>query len=164
VETFFQQIQGVREVISGYAGGETLNPTYTQICTGTTGHAEVVKIVFDPAQVGLEDLLRIFFTVHDPTTPNRQGNDVGTQYRSVIFPANETQKAVALKIKQEVTDEKLWNAPIVTEITMLPEFFAAEAYHQDYFANNETKNPYCQYVIAPKNRAFREKFKHKLKP
>ncbi len=149
-EAVFQQTPGVVSVTSGYMGGHLPNPTYDDICTGTTGHAEVTKVVFDPAQTSLEKILERFWHAHDPTTLNRQGADVGTQYRSAIFYENEAQKAVAEKSKATAAGE--FSRPIVTEITAASQFYPAEAYHQNYYAQNKNRNPYCQMVIAPKLR------------
>ena len=149
-EAVFQQTPGVLSVTSGYMGGHLPNPTYDDICTGTTGHAEVTKVVFDPGQTSLEKILERFWHAHDPTTLNRQGADVGTQYRSAIFYHDEAQKIVAEKSKAGVAGE--FGRPIVTEITAASEFYPAEAYHQDYYALNKNRNPYCQAVIAPKLR------------
>ena len=163
VEAMLERLAGVTRVESGYAGGTVENPTYQQVCTGTTGHAEVVRVSYDPAQISLADLLRIFFTVHDPTTLNRQGPDEGTQYRSVIFCADEAQKTTALQIKAEIEAEKIWDAPLVTEIAPLSAFFPAEGYHQEYFRQNPQQS-YCAFVIAPKVAKFRAKFKARLRP
>jgi peptide-methionine (S)-S-oxide reductase len=149
-EAVFQQTPGVVSVTSGYMGGHLPNPTYDDICTGTTGHAEVTKVVFDPAQTSLEKVLERFWLAHDPTTLNRQGADVGTQYRSAIFYENEAQKTVAEKSKAQAAGE--FTRPIVTEITAASQFYPAEAYHQNYYAQNKNRNPYCQMVIAPKLR------------
>jgi peptide-methionine (S)-S-oxide reductase len=159
-EAVFLELEGVKSVISGYAGGKEKNPTYREVCQGTTGHAEVIQIQFDPGKISFEDILRVFFSTHDPTTLNRQGNDVGTQYRSVIFYQNEAQKAVAEQIKSEAQD--WWDAPIVTEITPLPAFYKAEDYHQEYFKHNG-QQPYCRVIIEPKVAKFRKQFADKLK-
>ena len=153
VEAIFQDLPGVWRVESGYAGGHLPNPTYRDICTGSTGHAEVVQLTFDPAVVSYAELLRIFFSTHDPTTLNRQGNDVGTQYRSVIFCHSEAQRATAEAVRQEA--QALWPQPIVTQIAEAPHFYKAEDYHQNYFKDNPYQ-PYCSMVIAPKLRKFRE--------
>jgi peptide-methionine (S)-S-oxide reductase len=154
-EAVFQQIPGVLSVLPGYTGGKTRNPTYDDICTGATGHAEVAQIVFDPAKTSLKAVLEVFWQMHDPTTLNRQGADVGTQYRSAIFFHTEAQKAVAEASKQAAA--KLFERPIVTEITAAPEFYPAENYHRDYYRRNKDKNPYCQAVIAPKLRKLKLK-------
>jgi peptide-methionine (S)-S-oxide reductase len=161
-EAVFKELKGVEKVEPGYAGGTVPNPTYEQVCTGRTGHAEAVQVTFDPAITSYEELLKIFFTVHDPTTLNRQGADVGTQYRSAIFYHNDQQKSTAQQVVSEVTASKLWNAPIVTQIEPFQAFYIAENYHLDYFKNNP-RQPYCQMVIAPKVRKFREHYMEKLK-
>ena len=153
-EAAYELLPGVKKVISGYAGGAEPNPTYEQICTGTTGHAEVIKIDYDPAQITLEQLLEFFWDAHDPTTPNRQGADVGPQYRSIILYANEAQKAAAEKSRTEA--QATFRDPIVTEIVPLEKFWPAEAYHQNYFKRNPNQG-YCQYVIAPKVKKLSEK-------
>lgn len=161
LDASFRQINGVEDVISGYAGGQKANPTYEQVSSGTTGHAEVVKVLYDPKIISYEDVLDIFWAIHDPTTPNRQGSDVGPQYRSVIFYQDEEQHKLAEQSKADVA--KLWPNPIVTEIKPLEHFYTAEAYHQDYFAKNPAQ-AYCQLVINPKLQKLREKFAAKLKP
>jgi peptide-methionine (S)-S-oxide reductase len=162
LEAVFDEVQGVQHVESGYAGGTVANPTYRQVCTGATGHAEVVQITFDPAVVSFRDLLNIFFTIHDPTTLNRQGSDIGTQYRSAIFYHNPEQKAVAEQVVKEINDAKIWPAPIVTEIKPFQGFYMAEDYHQEYFAHNG-EQAYCQFVVAPKVAKFRSHYFEKLK-
>ena len=162
IETVFNQLEGVSSAISGYMGGATLNPTYKDICSGQTGHAEVVQVTFDPEVVTFKEILEIFFTLHDPTTLNRQGNDRGTQYRSVIFSHTPEQQIIAEKTINELSAMHLWADPIVTEITPAQIFYPAEDYHQAYFQQNETQ-PYCQFVVAPKVIKFREKFKARLK-
>jgi peptide-methionine (S)-S-oxide reductase len=147
-EAVFQQISGVLSVAPGYMGGHQKNPTYEQVCTGNTGHAEVARIVFDPKQTTLADILRVFWHAHDPTTLNRQGADAGTQYRSAIFYADEEQRNIAEKSKADAAKE--FSRPVVTEITKAGEFYLAESYHQDYYRLNKNRNPYCQSVIAPK--------------
>jgi len=161
VEAIFQELNGVQSVESGYAGGTTENPTYKQVCTGTTGHAEVARIIFDPSVITYDELLEVFWTTHDPTTLNRQGADVGSQYRSVIFYVNNSQKEAAEKSKQNTAPE-IWDDPIVTEIEPLTNFYIAEDYHQEYYNNNSNQS-YCQFVINPKLEKFRKKFKEKLK-
>ena len=161
-EAVFAELRGVVQVEPGYAGGTVTNPTYEQVCSGRTGHAEVVQVIFNPNVISYGELLKIFFTVHDPTTLNRQGADVGTQYRSVIFYHNDEQKSVARQIVNEVTAAKLWNAPIVTQIEPFKAFYKAEDYHLEYFKNNP-RQPYCQIVIAPKVRKLREHYMEKLK-
>ncbi|HRW49436.1 MAG: peptide-methionine (S)-S-oxide reductase MsrA [Caldilinea sp.] len=162
LEAVYVELRGVEKVVSGYAGGHVKNPTYREVCNGTTGHAEVVQVTFDPAVVSFRDILRIFFTIHDPTTLNRQGNDVGTQYRSAIFYHDETQKQVAVEVIDELTLQGVWPNPIVTEVAPLDHFYAAEAYHQDYFANNPMQ-PYCQVIVAPKVAKFRKQYFQQLK-
>lgn len=161
-EAVFQDLIGVEEVVAGYAGGHVKNPSYKEVCTGTTGHAEVARIIYDPTKISYEGLLEVFWHVHDPTTLNRQGHDVGTQYRSVIFYHNKQQKEAAEKSKKEVEVSGLWDGPIVTQIEPLDTFYEAENYHQDYF-NNNPNQPYCNAVIKPKLEKFRKEFKDKLK-
>lgn len=160
VEAIYQDLKGVQKVVSGYAGGNVANPTYQEICTGTTGHAEVIQVIFDPALIRYDEILEIFFTVHDPTTLNRQGNDVGSQYRSVIFYHSEAQKESAEKVKKDAA--AIWDDPIVTEIAPLTQFYKAEDYHQNYYKDNPYQ-PYCAYIISPKVKKFREKYMDKLK-
>ena len=162
VEAVFDDLKGVEDVVSGYAGGHTENPTYREVCNGTTGHAEVAQIRFDPSVISFKDVLRVFFSVHDPTTLNRQGSDVGTQYRSAVFYNSEEQKQAAEEVVKEITDESVYDAPIVTEITPLKKFWVAEDYHQEYFANNPSQ-PYCTAIVAPKVAKFRKKFVDRLK-
>jgi peptide-methionine (S)-S-oxide reductase len=162
IEAVFDDLKGVENVVSGYSGGHTENPTYREVCDETTGHAEVAQIKFDPKVISFKDLLRVFFSVHDPTTLNRQGNDVGTQYRSAIFYHNDEQKRDAEEVIKEITDEGIYDNPIVTEVTPLEKFWPAENYHQEYFANNPNQ-PYCTAVVAPKVRKFRAKFADLLK-
>ena len=162
LEAVFDEVQGVEHVESGYAGGTVANPTYRQVCGGATGHAEVVRITFDPAIVSFRDLLNIFFTIHDPTTLNRQGSDIGTQYRSAILYHSPEQKATAEQVIKEINEAKIWPAPIVTEVTPFQGFYMAEDYHQEYFANNGGQ-PYCQFVVAPKVAKFRARYTEKLK-
>jgi len=161
-EAVFLQVRGVLRVVSGYAGGHVENPTYRQICTGRTGHAEVVQVTFDPAQVGYEDILRMFFVSHDPTTRDRQGNDSGPQYRSIILTGSEAQRAAAERVRAEIAEAAIWPAPIVTEIVPLDRFYPAEAEHQDYFARNPWSG-YCQAIIAPKVQKFRKAFADRLR-
>ena len=160
LEAVFDDLQGVVSVESGYSGGSVLNPSYQAVCTGETGHAEVVQVTFDTEVISFEEILHVFFAVHDPTTLNRQGADVGTQYRSVIFYHSDEQKAVAEKVMAEVASE--WSNPIVTEISPLGDYYVAEDYHQEYFANNPNQ-PYCRAVVAPKVQKFKQKFEFKLK-
>ncbi len=161
-EAIFERIKGVHKVISGYTGGTKENPSYEQVCTGKTGHAEVCQIIFDPAVVSFTDLLKIFWKTHDPTTLNRQGADEGTQYRSVIFYHSEEQKKLAEHYKVELDNSGAWEDPVVTEISPFTKFYSAEGYHQNYFANNPTQG-YCSFVIAPKVEKFEKVFKEKLK-
>jgi peptide-methionine (S)-S-oxide reductase len=161
-EAVFEELKGVENVESGYSGGTVPNPTYQEVCTGRTGHAEVSQITFDPKVISLKDILEVFFTVHDPTTLNRQGNDEGTQYRSVIFYRNAGQQAVARQVIKEIQDAKIWNGRIVTELAPFTAFYKAEDYHQEYFKLHG-EQPYCQVVIAPKVAKFREHFRDKLK-
>ncbi|MBX9851790.1 MAG: peptide-methionine (S)-S-oxide reductase MsrA [Cytophagaceae bacterium] len=161
-EAIFQNVKGVVKVESGYAGGHVDHPSYEQICTGNTGHAEVIQVTFDPKIISYSELLEIFWKTHDPTTLNRQGNDKGTQYRSVVFFHNNEQKMLAEKFKYELANAGVWNDPIVTEISPLPVFYKAEAYHQDYF-NQNSYQPYCAFVIAPKLEKFIRVFDDKLK-
>jgi peptide-methionine (S)-S-oxide reductase len=163
VEAVFDDLVGVEDVVSGYSGGHKENPTYQEVCSETTGHAEVVQIKFDPAKLSYADLLRIYFTVHDPTTLNRQGNDIGSSYRSAIFYHSEEQKQVAHAVIEEITKESIYDDPIVTEVTAFDKFWPAEDYHQEYFANNPNQ-PYCAGVVAPKVAKFRQKFADRLKP
>jgi peptide-methionine (S)-S-oxide reductase len=162
LEAVYVLLKGVHSVRSGYAGGHSQNPTYRQICTGTTGHAEVVQVDFDRSVISFREILEIFFTIHDPTTLNRQGADVGTQYRSVIFYHSPEQQAIAQQVIQEMTAKAIWPQPIVTELSPLPEFYMAEEYHQDYYANNQVQ-PYCQVVIAPKVTKVRKEYFDRLK-
>jgi peptide-methionine (S)-S-oxide reductase len=162
VEAVYQQLEGVIKVTSGFSGGPRDNPSYEQVCSGATGHAEVCQIIYDPATISFKDLLEVFWTVHDPTTLNRQGADVGTQYRSVIFYHNEEQKQLAEHYKEELNKSGSFNSPIVTEISPYNKFFSAEKYHQDYYVNNKNQ-PYCSIVIEPKLEKFKKVFKDKLK-
>lgn len=172
VEAIYEELKGVSKVESGYTGGTVPNPTYREVCSGTTGHAEAVRITFDPRVISADDLLRIFFTTHDPTTLNRQGADVGTQYRSAIFYANDKELSLAKKIIDEVTSEKIWNGKIVTTLEPLGQFYIAEDYHQDYYSKFEKADEsekgsmnagYCRAIIEPKVRKFRAKYADKLK-
>lgn len=162
LEAVYVELRGVSKVVSGYAGGSVRNPSYREVCSGNTGHAEVVQITFDPSVVSYHDLLEIFFTIHDPTTLNRQGADVGTQYRSAIFYHDEEQQRIATQVIAEVTAARLWPNPIVTQVAPLDVFYPAESYHRDYFANNPMQ-PYCQVVVAPKVAKFRKHYFEKLK-
>src|SRR5688500_13801701 len=162
-EAIFEQLDGVISATSGYTGGDIKNPTYKQVCTGETGHAECLQIVYDPAKISFDELLEVFWETHDPTTLNRQGGDIGTQYRSGIFYHNEEQKQKAEKYKAELDKSGAFDNPIVTEITAFTKFYPAENYHQEYFENNENNNPYCKVVIRTKVDKFRKVFKDKLK-
>ena len=162
VEAVFDDLRGVEDVVSGYSGGHKDNPTYQEVCTQETGHTEVVQIRFDPAELSFADLLRIFFTVHDPTTRNRQGNDIGPSYRSAIYFHSPEQKATAESVIREITDEAIYDDPIVTEVTAFDKFWPAEDYHQEYFENNPNQ-PYCAAVVAPKVAKFRKKYADRLK-
>lgn len=162
VEAAIKQLQGVESVRSGYMGGHIANPTYQQVCSGRTGHVEVAEITFDPNVLSYSDLLHVFFTLHDPTTLNRQGNDVGEQYRSVIFYRDEAQKKTAEQVIAELTREKVFDRAIVTAVEPASTFYPAEDYHQDYFANNRNQ-PYCMFVVAPKVKKIREKYSQRLK-
>jgi len=161
-EAVFDRVQGVVDVESGYSNGQTLNPSYEQICTGRTGHAEVVKVTFDPAEISLREILEIFFVVHDPTTLNRQGNDVGTQYRSGIYYLDAAQKQIAEDVMREIGESKTYRSPIVTEVEPLANYSAAEAYHQDYFLNNPNQG-YCAFVVGPKVEKFQKTFAARVK-
>jgi peptide-methionine (S)-S-oxide reductase len=162
LEAAFQDLKGVESVQSGYAGGRVANPSYEDVCTGTTGHAEVVQITFDPQVVTFEDLLHVFFTIHDPTTLNRQGADVGTQYRSAIFYHSPEQKATAERVIAELQAQKLWDEPVVTELKPLEAFYPAEEYHRDYYRRNPNQG-YCRAVIAPKVAKLRKLYFDRLK-
>jgi peptide-methionine (S)-S-oxide reductase len=161
-EAVFSELKGVTKVEPGYSGGTAPNPSYEQVCTGKTGHAEVVQVTFDPSMISYEELLRIFFTIHDPTTLNRQGADVGTQYRSIVLYQTPKQKSAVDKIISEVNASGIWDHPIVTQVEAFQAFYPAEEYHRDYFKNN-SRQPYCQVVIAPKVRKFREHYLERLK-
>ncbi len=172
VEAIFEELRGVSKVVSGYSGGKLPNPTYEQVVSGITGHAEAVKVYYNPAEVSADDLLRIFFTTHDPTTLNRQGPDSGTQYRSAIFYSNDEEKERAQRIIKEISDEKIWKDPIVTAVEPLKEFYLAEEYHQNYYDTFENSNElqrmrmnagYCRAVIEPKVAKFRQMYRDKLK-
>jgi peptide-methionine (S)-S-oxide reductase len=161
-EAVFQQVEGVSKVVSGYSGGSVEKPTYKQVCTGTTGHAECLNIIYDPSKITFDELLEIFWQVHDPTTLNRQGNDIGTQYRSVVFYHNEAQKAKVEKYRAELDKSGAWDKPVVTALEPFKKFYPAEDYHQNYFKENGSE-PYCQFVIRPKVEKFEKVFKAKLK-
>jgi peptide-methionine (S)-S-oxide reductase len=162
IEVIYDELTGVSDVMSGYVGGKTANPTYRDVCSGSTGHAEVIQVTFDPKVVSYREILDVFFTVHDPTTLNRQGNDVGTQYRSAVFYHSEEQRRIATETIAEFNREKIWDRPIVTEVTAAQTFYPAEDYHQQYYVNNPGQG-YCQIIIAPKVAKFRQKFLSKLK-
>lgn len=162
LEAVFQRMNGVKSVESGYMGGQVKNPAYREVCSGTTGHAEVVRVTFDPAEVGYEDLLEVFFAIHDPTTLNQQGNDIGTQYRSAIFYLNEEQRGQAEKAIAQLEDAHVWPDPVVTAVEPAGPFYKAEGYHQDYFVNNPSQ-PYCQFIVAPKVRKFLKTFPQRAK-
>jgi peptide-methionine (S)-S-oxide reductase len=157
IEAVFRQLRGVSSVISGFMGGTRLNPTYKQVCEGTTGHAEVIQVTFDPQAIAYRDLLEVFFASHNPTTLNRQGNDIGTQYRSAVFYHDETQRLEAAEAIRAIDASGAWPNPVVTEVTHVGQFYSAESYHQDYLANN-TQQPYCQLVVMPKVMHVREQF------
>lgn len=162
LEAVFEQLQGVEQVTSGYSGGARPNPTYEQVCSGATGHAEVVQVTFDPTVISYRDLLEVFFTIHDPTTLNRQGADVGTQYRSAIFSHSPEQQATAQAVIAELERAELWDGTFVTEVTPFQAFYPAEGYHQEYFRRNPYQ-PYCRAIIAPKVAKFRKQYLTKLK-
>jgi peptide-methionine (S)-S-oxide reductase len=162
LEAVYLDMEGVTKVESGYMGGQVDNPTYEQVCSGRTGHAEVVQVTFDPNVTTYRELLQVFFTIHDPTTLDRQGNDVGTQYRSAIFYHSEEQKAVAERVMEEVTAAQLWQDPLVTTLEPASKFYVAENYHQDYYKRNSLQ-PYCLFVVRPKVQKFRSKFAAKMK-
>ena len=162
VEAVFDELRGVVAVESGYAGGRTADPTYEQVCSGTTGHAEVVRVTFDPREVSFKEILEVFFTAHGPTTLNRQGADVGTQYRSVIYYHDERQRETAAEVIRELDEANIWDGKIVTEVAPLTKYYEAEDYHQEYFARNPGQG-YCRVVVAPKVAKFRQRFRDRLK-
>lgn len=162
VEAVFERLKGVERVVSGYAGGKVANPTYEEVCRGTTGHAEVVQIAFDPSIVTYRELIETFFAFHDPTTENRQGPDVGSQYRSIILYHDESQRSTAEEVVRELEESDVWDHPIVTEIVPLRTFYPAEDYHQEYYSNH-SRQPYCQAVIAPKVAKLRQSYAERLK-
>jgi peptide-methionine (S)-S-oxide reductase len=162
LEPIFDNLKGVEDVVSGYSGGTVRNPTYRQVCDGDTGHAEVIQVTFNPAEISFHDILEVFFTFHDPTTLNRQGNDVGTQYRSAIFYHSPEQQATAHRVIDELSAARVWDRPIVTEVKPFDVFYPAEDYHQEYFERNGGQ-PYCQFVIAPKVAKFRKQYAQRLK-
>ncbi len=159
LEAVYDEMRGVTDVLSGYSGGHVANPTYREVCNETTGHAEVIQIKFNPEIISLQELLSVFFTIHDPTTLNRQGGDVGTQYRSVIFYHDEAQRETAVSLIEELNAAKIWDSPIVTEVAPFAKFYVAEEYHQNYYANNPGQG-YCRVVVAPKVAKFRQRFNH----
>ena len=163
LEAVYEQMMGVESVVSGYTGGHIVNPSYEQVCTGRTGHAEAVQVTFDPQVASYRDILGVFFSIHDPTTLNRQGHDVGPQYRSAIYYHDDEQKAAAEQTIAELEASRTWSSPIVTEVTALPEFYVAEGYHQEYYRRNAAQ-PYCQVVISPKVAKFRKEYVDRLKP
>ena len=162
LEAVFDDLEGVTDVVSGYCNGDVTNPTYQQVCSGNTGHAEVVKVTFDPAEISLGEVLGVFFAIHDPTTLNRQGNDAGTQYRSGVYTHSPEQARIAAETIARLNGEKIWDAPIVTEVVPAEHFYAAEDYHQDYFKQNPYQG-YCMAVVSPKLSKFRRQFSHRLK-
>ncbi|AXT40800.1 peptide-methionine (S)-S-oxide reductase [Alteromonas sp. BL110] len=162
IESAFNTVEGVEKAISGYAGGEKADPTYEEVCTGSTGHAEVVQVTFDADNISYREILEIFFALHNPTQLNRQGNDVGTQYRSAIFYHDDAQKAEAEKIIAQITEEEIWPDPVVTEVVAVNNYYDAEDYHQDYFKNNP-QNQYCSMVVAPKLAKFKKTFASRLR-
>jgi peptide-methionine (S)-S-oxide reductase len=162
LEAVYQEMEGVLSVESGYTGGHLANPTYEQVCSGATGHAEAVRIFFDPAQTSYREILEVFFAIHDPTTLNRQGNDAGTQYRSAIFYLDERQRTTAEELIRELSAGHIWDSPIVTELQPAATFYEAEDYHQNYFRSNP-RQPYCAYVVSPKVQKFRQKFAKKMR-
>lgn len=163
IEAVLEQLRGVREVVSGYAGGHAPNPSYEQVCTGRTGHAEVVQVTFDPSEISFRELLEVFFTLHDPTTENRQGGDVGTQYRSIVLYHDDAQRQTAEEVIGEFEEGGVWGDPIVTQLEPLEDFYPAEEHHQEYYRNH-SRQPYCQAVIAPKVSKLRQKYLSRLKP
>lgn len=162
LEAIFNELKGVKRVVSGYSGGISVHPTYKDVCSGTTGHVEAVQVTFDPSKISYQDILEIFFSAHDPTTLNRQGADLGTQYRSAIFYHNKQQKAIAEELIRELNKARLWKQPIVTQIAPLSKFYLAEGYHQEYFSRHP-EQAYCQMVISPKLDKFRRQWAKRLK-
>lgn len=162
VESVFQRLNGIEKVVSGYTGGTIKNPTYEQVCNGKTGHAEACQIFYDSSKITYQDLLEVFFSTHDPTTLNRQGNDVGTQYRSAIFYKTDLEKETALRVIASIENENIFDKPIITEISLLGEFYVAEDYHQNYYNSNKSQ-PYCVFVINPKLEKFKKKFRDRIK-
>lgn len=162
IESAFNKVKGIHSAVSGYMGGQTNDPTYEKVCTGNTGHAEVVQLSFDPSEISYREILEIFFALHNPTQLNRQGNDIGTQYRSAVFFHSDEQQQSALHIIDDINEEKIWSEPVVTEVTLVSEFYSGEEVHQGYFDNNP-ENSYCQVVVAPKLTKFKQTFFKKLK-
>lgn len=162
LEAIFKEVMGIDNVVSGYSGGTTVNPSYAEVCSGATGHAESIQLTYDPKKISFREILAIFFSVHDPTTLNRQGADVGTQYRSAVFYHNDKQKAEAEEAIKQLNASKAWGAPVVTQVAPFKDFYSAEKYHQEYFARNP-ENPYCSVVIAPKLDKFRKQYLKKVK-
>ena len=162
LEAIYKKVRGVVKVVPGYSGGDTKNPTYEQVCSGTTGHAEAIQIEYDPLIIPYNEILKIFWQIHNPTTLNRQGNDIGSQYRSVIFYHNDKQKEIAESSKKDLQEANIWQNPIVTEIVPFKEFYIAEEYHHDYFKNHPY-NSYCQFVVKPKLKKFIKDFKEYIK-
>ena len=162
LEPIYEDLRGVKDVVVGYSGGPVPNPSYEQVCTGRTGHAEVIQVTFDLQEISYREILEVFFSIHDPTTPNRQGADTGPQYRSVIFYHDDGQRQVAEEVIKELEDQDIWGKPIVTEVSPLKEFFKAEEYHQEYYKKNPNQG-YCRVVVAPKVSKFRQKYAAKLK-
>jgi peptide-methionine (S)-S-oxide reductase len=162
LEAIFKEVEGIEKVVSGYSGGTTINPSYSEVCSGATGHAEAVHLTFDPDKTSFKQILQLFFSIHDPTTLNRQGADVGTQYRSAIFYHNEEQKDIAEQVIKELNAANVWGAPIVTEVKPFQKFYPAEDYHQEYFERNREQG-YCRLVIAPKLAKFRKQYPEQLK-
>jgi peptide-methionine (S)-S-oxide reductase len=162
LEAVYQQLSGINQVVSGYAGGSTPNPTYKEVSTGQTGHAEVVQLTYNPAEISYRDILNVFFAIHDPTTPNRQGADIGPQYRSIILYHDNDQRQIAEEVIREIDIAEIWNAPLVTGLEQFSTFYPAEDYHQNYYRDNP-QQPYCQVVIAPKVSKFRQKYFNMLK-
>ena len=163
LEAVFEQLRGVEKVVSGYSGGQAPNPSYRQVCSGTTGHAEVVQVAFDPQALSFRELLEVFFTIHDPTTLDRQGPDEGTQYRSAVFYHTPEQQATAKQVLADIAAARLWKQPLVTQVVPLQAFYPAEDYHREYYRRN-TYQPYCQVIIEPKVAKFRKQYLAKLKP
>ena len=162
LEAVYNELKGVEEAVSGYSGGKVANPSYDMVCSGTTGHAEVIRVTFDPTLISFKEILQVFFSIHDPTTLNRQGSDIGTQYRSAIFYHTPEQKMIAEQVIKELESAHVWNTPIVTELKPFEAFYPAEDYHQEYFKRNPNQ-PYCRVVVAPKVAKFRKQFLDRLR-